>query len=76
MTHRQQAHPVRQFVRRLLLIFSNTGKVKHLDATQKSSDNGKGLLHLHLSTTWVGMNHTRVRRYHTFGVTQIGLQAR
>ena len=39
---------------------------------QKSSGYGKDLLQIHVSTTWVGRNHTRVRRYYTCGVTQIG----
>ena len=43
---------------------------------QKSSGNGKDLIQIHVSTTLVGRNHVRVRRYYTFGVTQIGLQDR
>ena len=49
------------------------GKCGHLDATQKSSGNGKDLLHLHVSTRWVGRNHTHLRRYYTCAVTQIGM---
>ena len=41
--------------------------------SQKSSGNGKDLLQIHVSTTWVGRNHTPVRRYNTCVVTQIGV---
>ena len=44
--------------------------------SQKSSGNGKDLLQIHASKTWVGRNHTPIRRYYTCGVTQIGLQDR
>ena len=41
--------------------------------SQKSSGNGKDLLQMHVSTRWVGRNHTPVRRYNTCAVTQIGV---
>ena len=41
--------------------------------TQKSSGNGKDLLQIHVSTTWIGRNHTPVGRYYTSAVKQIGL---
>ena len=56
----------------LCLIVSSIGKLGHWDATQKSSGNGKGLLQMHVSTTWVARNHTHVGRYDTYAVTQIG----
>jgi hypothetical protein len=52
------------------------GKCGHWDATQKSSGNGKDLIQIHVSTTWVGRDHTPVRRYYTCAVTQIGSQDR
>ena len=36
----------------------------------------KSLLQIHVSTRWVGMNHSRCLRIHTQAVTQIGLQDR
>ena len=60
----------------LCLIVSSTGKLGHWDATQKSSGNLKDLLQIHVSTTWVGRNHTPVRRYNTCGFTQIRSQDR
>jgi len=48
-------------------------KSGHWGATQKSFGNGKDLLHIHVSTAWVGRNHTAVRRYYTCAVTQIGV---
>ena len=44
--------------------------------TQKSSGNGKGLLQIHVPTAWVGRNHTTVRWYYTWAVTQIGSKDR
>jgi len=43
---------------------------------QKSSGNGKNLLQIHVSTSWVGRNHTHARRYYTCAVTQIGVRVR
>jgi len=40
--------------------------------SQKSSGNGKDLLQIDASTTWVSRNHTPARRYYTCAVTQIG----
>ena len=39
--------------------------------SQKSSGDGKGLLQIHVSTTWVGRTHTAVRRCYTCALTQI-----
>ena len=47
-----------------------------LCVNQKSSGNGKDLLQIHVSTSWVGRNHTPVRRYYTCAVTQIGVGSR
>ena len=44
--------------------------------SQKSSGNRKDLLQIQVPTTWVGRNHTRVRRYYTCVVTQIGVWSR
>ena len=76
MTYGQQAHSVRQFVRQSVLTVISTGKVGIDNATQKSSGNGKDLLQIHVSTSWVGRDYTPVRKYYTCAVTQIGMGSR
>ena len=44
--------------------------------TQKSSGNGKDLLQIHASTTWVGKNHNPVGRYFTSAVARIEVSDR
>ena len=69
MHHRHALHDSRRVTDRRWLCATSM-------ATQKSSGNGKDLLQIHVSTTWVGRNHTPVCRYNTCGVTQIGVRGR
>ena len=54
MIHRQQAHPVRQFVRQPVLIVISTGKVGIEMPHRKLTGNGKGL-HILIA---IGIGHS------------------
>ena len=70
--HRQHAHPVRQFVRQSVLIVSSTGKVGIETPHRNLLVMERTYYRYMYLQDGVGRSHVRVRRYYTFGVTQIG----
>ena len=76
MTHRQQAHPVRQFVRQSVLIVISTGKVGIETPHRNLLVMERTYYRYMYLQDGVGMGHPRWLRIYTQAATQIGLQDR